>query len=47
MKPVDRSSAVTAVVLGVLIVGMTACMVPTHRGLGIRPVEALKGGVAG
>ncbi len=34
---------ISLIALGMITVGMLACVSPTRRGLNIRPVEALKG----
>ena len=39
-----KAPAVTAVVLGTLLVGMLACLVPTLRGLRVQPTEAFREG---
>jgi ABC-type antimicrobial peptide transport system permease subunit len=37
-----KAPAITAVVVGTLLVGMLACLVPTLRGLRIQPTEAFR-----
>ncbi len=44
IKPQNMSLVVAAVVAGTVLVGVLACLVPTHRGLRIQPAEALREG---